>query len=73
MAQINLNVVDKVEILTLQDNYIDLTAMDNNDIVTRAMPLQDGKFKKSRRFKLPQGWSARKNSGCTNKTIQYSA
>jgi 7,8-dihydropterin-6-yl-methyl-4-(beta-D-ribofuranosyl)aminobenzene 5'-phosphate synthase len=47
MAQFNLNTVDKVEILTLQDNYVDLTAMDNNNIVTRAMPLQDGKFKKS--------------------------
>jgi len=56
MAQINLNVVDKVEILTLQDNYIDLTAMDNNDIVTRAMPLQDGKFKKS--FIAEHGFSA---------------
>jgi 7,8-dihydropterin-6-yl-methyl-4-(beta-D-ribofuranosyl)aminobenzene 5'-phosphate synthase len=47
MAQIKLNVVDKVEILTLLDNHVDLTAMDNNDVVTRAMPLQDGKFKKS--------------------------
>lgn len=42
-----LNVVDKVEILTLQDNFIDLTAMDNNAIVTRAMPLKDNKFRES--------------------------
>jgi 7,8-dihydropterin-6-yl-methyl-4-(beta-D-ribofuranosyl)aminobenzene 5'-phosphate synthase len=44
---IKLNEIDKVEILTLQDNYIDLVAMDNNEIVTRAMPLKDGQFRKS--------------------------
>ena len=38
MAPVLLNTVDKVEILTLQDNYIDITAMDNNAVVTRAMP-----------------------------------
>ena len=30
---------DKVEILTLQDNYIELTAMDNSNIVQRANPV----------------------------------
>ena len=30
---------DKVEILTLQDNYIELTAMDNTDVVQRANPV----------------------------------
>ena len=35
-----LQPIDKVEILTLQDNYIDLTAQDNNDVVARAMPLK---------------------------------
>jgi 7,8-dihydropterin-6-yl-methyl-4-(beta-D-ribofuranosyl)aminobenzene 5'-phosphate synthase len=44
---IKVNEIDKIEILTLQDNYIDLTAMDNNEIVTRAMPLKDGQFRKS--------------------------
>jgi 7,8-dihydropterin-6-yl-methyl-4-(beta-D-ribofuranosyl)aminobenzene 5'-phosphate synthase len=39
--------IDKVEILTLQDNYIDLTAMDNNEIIRRASPLKDGEFRKS--------------------------
>ena len=47
MARIRINEVDKVEILTLQDNYIDLTATDNNQVITRAMPLKDGQFKKS--------------------------
>ena len=47
MAHIRINEVDKVEILTLQDNYIDVTAVDNNQVITRAMPLKDGQFKKS--------------------------
>jgi 7,8-dihydropterin-6-yl-methyl-4-(beta-D-ribofuranosyl)aminobenzene 5'-phosphate synthase len=42
-----INVVDRVEILTLQDNYIDLTAMDNSAVVKRAMPLKDGAIRKS--------------------------
>jgi 7,8-dihydropterin-6-yl-methyl-4-(beta-D-ribofuranosyl)aminobenzene 5'-phosphate synthase len=44
---INLNAVDKLEILTLQDNYIDVAAMDSTDMVHRAMPLEDGEIKKS--------------------------
>ncbi|PKN52540.1 MAG: MBL fold metallo-hydrolase [Deltaproteobacteria bacterium HGW-Deltaproteobacteria-13] len=47
MTSTILNVVDKVEILTLQDNYIDITAMDNNAVVTRAMPIKDGQIKVS--------------------------
>jgi len=42
-----INAVDRVEILTLQDNYIDLTAMDNSTVVKRAMPLKDGAIRKS--------------------------
>ena len=45
--RISITEVDKVEILTLQDNYIDITAMDNNEIVTRAMPIADGEVKNS--------------------------
>ena len=45
--QTRIKEIDNVEILTLQDNYIDLTAMDNNEIVKRASPLQDGQFRKS--------------------------
>ena len=37
---IKLNEVDKVEVLTLQDNYIDLVAQDNSDVVQRANPLK---------------------------------
>ena len=37
---IELNEVEKVEILTLQYNYIDLVAQDSNDVVQRANPLK---------------------------------
>lgn len=47
MEKATLKTVDKVEILTLQDNYIDITAMDNNAVVTRAMPIKDGQMKVS--------------------------
>lgn len=39
--------VDTVEVLSLQDNYIDLAAFDSTDIVQRAMPVRDAEFKKS--------------------------
>jgi len=42
-----LDEVDKVEILTLQDNYIDIASMDNTDIVHRAMPIKDMEIKNS--------------------------
>jgi 7,8-dihydropterin-6-yl-methyl-4-(beta-D-ribofuranosyl)aminobenzene 5'-phosphate synthase len=42
-----LKEVDKLEILTLQDNYIDVAAMDSTDMVHRALPLKDGEFKSS--------------------------
>ncbi|MEN6320120.1 MAG: MBL fold metallo-hydrolase [Syntrophaceae bacterium] len=51
-----INEVDKVEILTLQDNFIDLTATDSNQVITRAMPLKDGQFKKS--FLSEHGFSS---------------
>ena len=38
--RIQLNQVDKVEVTTLQDNYIDLVARDNNEVVHRANPLK---------------------------------
>ena len=44
---IQLNEVDKVEILTLQDNYVDIASMDNTDIVHRAMPIKDMEIKNS--------------------------
>ncbi len=39
--------VDKVEILTLQDNYIDITAMDNSAVIQRASPIKDMQLKNS--------------------------
>jgi hypothetical protein len=39
MKKIELNALDRVEILTLQDNTIDITMMDNNAIVQRAMAI----------------------------------
>lgn len=47
MAETVLRVVDKVEILTLQDNYIEMTAMDSNTVITRAVPLKDGEIRAS--------------------------
>lgn len=44
---ITIKEVDKVEILTLQDNYIDLVSRDNTEIVLRAMPLKGKEMKNS--------------------------
>lgn len=42
---IAINEVDRVEILTLQDNYIDLVSGDSNEMIQRAMPVKDGEIK----------------------------
>ncbi len=47
MADNVLMVVDQVDILTLQDNYIEMTAMDNNAVITRAAPLKEGEIRAS--------------------------
>jgi len=39
--------VDRVEILTLQDNYIDLTSGDSTPMVQRAMPIQGNQISRS--------------------------
>ncbi|MBN1881354.1 MAG: MBL fold metallo-hydrolase [Deltaproteobacteria bacterium] len=44
---VSLKEVDKVEILTLQDNYVDLILRDNSEVVLRAMPLKDMEVKNS--------------------------
>jgi len=44
---VSLKPVDRVEILTLQDNYIDMVARDNTDIITRAMPLKGTEVRNS--------------------------
>ncbi len=47
MAQFKLNQVDKVEIWTLEDNYVDLVSGDNSAIVARAIPVKDMRLTKS--------------------------
>ncbi len=47
MKKIELNALDKVEILTLQDNTIDITMMDNNAIVQRAVAIKEGQIRNS--------------------------
>lgn len=44
---ISINEVDKVEVLTLQDNYIDLLSGDNTEVVKRAMPVKGAEIKNS--------------------------
>ncbi len=46
-ATTGLNPVDRIEIWTLQDNYIEMTALDNTAVVTRATSLKDGEIKAS--------------------------
>jgi 7,8-dihydropterin-6-yl-methyl-4-(beta-D-ribofuranosyl)aminobenzene 5'-phosphate synthase len=41
---VKLNEVDKVEITTLIDNYIDGVALDGSNIISRAYPVKDGKI-----------------------------
>jgi 7,8-dihydropterin-6-yl-methyl-4-(beta-D-ribofuranosyl)aminobenzene 5'-phosphate synthase len=45
MMSIKLNPLDRVEILTLQDNYIDIASGDGSNIIQRAVPLKDGEIK----------------------------
>ena len=47
IMSVSLKEVDKVEITTLQDNYIDLVSRDNTEVVFRAMPLKDMEVKNS--------------------------
>jgi len=42
-----LEEVDRVEILTLQDNYIDIVTKDNSDVIQRALPLKGLEVKNS--------------------------
>ncbi|MCX7983266.1 MAG: MBL fold metallo-hydrolase [Syntrophales bacterium] len=42
--RVTLKPAKKIEILTLQDNYIEMTAFDSNEIITRASPLKEGKI-----------------------------
>ena len=44
---VKIEEVDTVEILTLQDNYIDMTTRDNNAVVSRAAAVRDGEIRNS--------------------------
>lgn len=61
-----LKSVDRVDILTLQDNYIEITAMDSNAVVTRANPLKEGEIRTS--VLAEHGFSALVQTTLGNKT-----
>jgi 7,8-dihydropterin-6-yl-methyl-4-(beta-D-ribofuranosyl)aminobenzene 5'-phosphate synthase len=71
MAEAGLKIVEKVEILTLQDNYIEITAMDNSSVVTRATPLKDGEIRAS--ILAEHGFSAliKTTAGGTTHTLLF--
>jgi 7,8-dihydropterin-6-yl-methyl-4-(beta-D-ribofuranosyl)aminobenzene 5'-phosphate synthase len=66
MASIPPNAVDRLEIWTLQDNFIDITAMDSDTVVTRAMPVKDGQIKAS--VIAEHGFAAVVNTTVSGKT-----
>lgn len=47
MTKIGLNELDRVEILTLQDNIIDMTAQDNSEMIHRAGTRVKGEIRRS--------------------------
>lgn len=47
MTEGTLKAVDKVEIWTLQDNYIEMTATDGSAVISRAAPLKAGEIRVS--------------------------
>lgn len=53
---VKITEVDRVEILTLQDNYIDMTAQDNSAIVSRPSAVRDGEIRRS--VQAEHGFSA---------------
>ena len=66
-----LNAVDRIEIVTLQDNYIDLTAGDNSEIVSRAREFMRGGRGTS--IQAEHGFSAliRTTKGDETKTLLF--
>jgi len=61
-----LKPVERIEILSLQDNYIEMTATDNSAVVTRAIPLKEGHFRQS--VVAEHGFSAVVKTGSNGKT-----
>jgi hypothetical protein len=45
MMALKMNEVDLVEILTPQDNTINVASGDSNEVIRKAFPLKDGEFK----------------------------
>jgi len=70
-SQINVTEVDRVEILSLQDNYIDVTSQDNSYIVKRATPMLEGEIKNS--ILAEHGFSAivRTTAGNSTRTMIF--
>ncbi|MCK4535081.1 MAG: MBL fold metallo-hydrolase, partial [Syntrophobacterales bacterium] len=70
-SQVDITEVDRVEILSLQDNYIDVTSQDNSDIVKRATPMLDGEIKNS--IQAEHGFSAivRTTAGNSTRTMLF--
>lgn len=66
MTPVKLQEVDKIEILTLQDNYIEMTAMDNSAVISRAAPLKEGEIRAS--IVAEHGFSALIKTTANNKT-----
>lgn len=66
MNQTILRTVDKIEILTLQDNYIEMTALDGNAIISRAAPLKEGEIRVS--ILAEHGFSALVKATTNDKT-----
>jgi len=46
-GDIRLREAEKVEILTLQDNYVDITVTDNSAVISRPRPLKAGEIRNS--------------------------
>lgn len=63
---ISLNPLDRVEILTLQDNYIDIASGDGTNIIQRAIPLKDGEIKNT--ILAEHGFSALVTVSASNRT-----
>jgi 7,8-dihydropterin-6-yl-methyl-4-(beta-D-ribofuranosyl)aminobenzene 5'-phosphate synthase len=71
MAGMDLNELDRVEILSLQDNYIEITAMDDTEVVSRAKGDRAGEFRNS--IQAEHGFSAlvRANRGGRARTLLF--
>lgn len=63
---VSIQSVDRVVIQTLQDNYIDILARDNSDIISRAVPLKGNEVRNS--ILAEHGFSAMITTGIGDQT-----